>query len=265
MKFADPKNQRSSMMMLGVMSWISVCLLIAGLNPDLTSPDASLWICSGVLGLVSAVGLAHVARSEATARQKLYEAYVAEARTDALTELANRRAFEDVIQRQTSLTRKEGRDLSIMLIDVDRFKPLNDGSGHPAGDFMLRLVAGLLRDAVRKDDLVARFGGDEFAVILPSTSMDEAACMAERIRNVVRDHSAQFRDETLAVTVSIGIAQWRADEDVQSLVERADKALYAAKTQGRDRSCLHDNESCEVIKTDASASLSRKIPAIKGA
>jgi diguanylate cyclase (GGDEF)-like protein len=72
--------------------------------------------------------------------------------------------------------------------------------------------------------------------------------MAERIRSVVRDHSTQFRDNTLSVTVSIGIAQWRADEDVQSLVERADKALYAAKMQGRDRSCLHDNESCEVIK-----------------
>jgi diguanylate cyclase (GGDEF)-like protein len=167
---------------------------------------------------------------------------------DALTELANRRAFEDVIQRLTALTKKEGGELSLVFVDVDRFKPLNDGFGHQAGDFTLRLVAGLLRDAIRKGDFAARFGGDEFAVILPDTTMDEAVFMAERIRSVVRDHSTQFRDNTLSVTVSIGIAQWRADEDVQSLVDRADKALYAAKKQGRDCSCLHDNESCQVIK-----------------
>jgi diguanylate cyclase (GGDEF)-like protein len=233
--------------MLGVMSWVSVCLLIAGLSPDVHTPTSGLFVISGLLGLISAVGLAHVARSEARASQKLYLAYVSEARTDALTELANRRAFEDEILSQISLAESEQRDLSMLFVDVDRFKLLNDGFGHQAGDFMLRLVAGLLRDTVREDDFVARFGGEEFAIVLPSTRRDEAIRVAEKIRNVIRRSSAHFRDDVLAVTVSIGIAQWNAGEDVQSLVERADKALYAAKKNGRDCSCQHNNESCEVI------------------
>lgn len=237
--------------MLGVMSWVSVCLLLAGLTPDVKTPATGLFVCSGLLGLVSAVGLAHVARAEEAARQRLYKAYVAEARTDALTELANRRAFEDEFQSQISSARVRERDLSMLFVDVDRFKLLNDGYGHQAGDFMLRLVAGILRDEVRVDDFVARYGGEEFAIVLPNTNQDEATFIAEKIRTAVRQYSTPFRDDELSVTVSIGIAQWNGDEDIQALVERADKALYAAKKSGRDCSCLNQDGACELIKKPA--------------
>ena len=96
--------------MLGVMSWVSVCLLIAGLIPETSSTASHLWTCSGLLGLVSAVGLARVARSEVVAQQQLFDTYITEARTDSLTELPNRRAFEDAMQRQTSLAISTPRD-----------------------------------------------------------------------------------------------------------------------------------------------------------
>lgn len=237
--------------MLGVMSWVSVCLLIAGLSPDVQSPANGLFLCSGLLGLASAVGLAHVARAEAQARQKLYKAYVTEARTDALTELANRRAFEDEIQSRVTTADAEQRNLSLLFVDVDRFKLLNDGFGHQAGDFMLRLVSKILREEIREQDFAARFGGEEFAVILPDTGKDEAVRIAEHLRVVIRQYSAPFRDDTLSVTVSIGVAVRSGGEDVESLVQRADKALYAAKKGGRDCSCYNNNGTCEPVEKPA--------------
>jgi diguanylate cyclase (GGDEF)-like protein len=248
MQISKPVAQKSSLTMLGVMSWVSVCLLIAGMSSDMNSPQSSLWIFSGLLGLVSAVGLAHVARSEVIAQKKLYDAYISEARTDALTELSNRRAFEDEIRHQISMAQHEGSDMSLMLVDVDRFKSMNDGYGHQAGDFMLRAVSVLLQDAIRTNDFAARFGGEEFAIILPNTCADEAVFMAEKIRNLIGDYEAQFRDHTLNVTVSIGIAQLCDDDDVQSLIEHADNSLYAAKNEGRNCSRLHGKPACHVIQ-----------------
>jgi two-component system cell cycle response regulator len=154
---------------------------------------------------------------------------------DALTGLYNRRFVMTQLGALISGARRHGRPLSVAMIDVDRFKSFNDNYGHAVGDRVLQAVAAALHDRMRAEDYLGRWGGEEFLALLPDTDEDAAGPIAERLRSTVDAVRVPTSGEMLAVTVSLGWATWELDEDVDSLVHRADEALYAAKEAGRDR------------------------------
>jgi len=155
---------------------------------------------------------------------------------DALTQLYNRAAFDEHVARIADLGLLLGTPPSLLMVDVDHFKRLNDSYGHQAGDEVLRKVAEcLLRTFLRKEDFVARYGGEEFSVVLMDASLADSRAMAERLRKTVRSMTIEHRGNALSVSVSIGVAALVPGEDSPSWIERADRALYAAKHEGRDR------------------------------
>ena len=158
--------------------------------------------------------------------------------TDDLTGLGNRRAFDEYIEHEVQRANRYQRPLSIMLMDVDNFKLYNDTFGHLAGDSLLKAIAGLLNKKTRASDLIIRYGGDEFAVILPDTEKSAAKILAERFRKAVEGVSTLKRP----VTVSIGVFSMRPGcLDSTKLVAEADKALYLAKESGRNQICHADD------------------------
>lgn len=155
------------------------------------------------------------------------------ASTDPLTGIKNRRRFGEDLEHHAALMARHGRPLSLLLLDVDHFKDYNDDFGHPAGDDVLRRLAEVLRLELRESDVLSRYGGEEFAVLLPATDAEAAREVAERLRVVV----AEMRMPRRPVTISIGIATAEAGRvcEPTQLVEAADAALYRAKRAGRDR------------------------------
>lgn len=157
-------------------------------------------------------------------------------KTDPLTGMANRRHFEEVLDCFYHQARRYNRPLSLIVMDVDFFKAVNDAGGHQAGDDLLKCVAGTVEEACRKADLPARFGGDEFAVLLPETSADNAADVAERIRKNLAESNHQVNGVEMNVTASIGVADLNAGaiDSPRAMLALADRALYAAKEAGRN-------------------------------
>jgi diguanylate cyclase (GGDEF)-like protein len=157
------------------------------------------------------------------------------ARTDALTGLANRRHFDEQLRRVVAETDRFGGTCSLLLIDLDHFKSVNDRLGHQAGDTVLKHVAQVMRDAVRTVDLCARYGGEELAVLLPQTSQDGALELAERLRQMIEQRPSSHAGESIAVTASFGVATYPTPVPYGDwLVLAADKALYEAKAAGRN-------------------------------
>jgi diguanylate cyclase (GGDEF)-like protein/PAS domain S-box-containing protein len=155
---------------------------------------------------------------------------------DHLTGIANRRAFFEAAEIELERWQRWPRKLSLVLFDADHFKRVNDTHGHPAGDAVLRHLAVLLTATFRQVDLVARVGGEEFAVLLPSTDAEGAAAVAERLRLAVESQTVEFDGVTIPFTISAGVATMHADlGDLDALMKRADQALYAAKAAGRNR------------------------------
>jgi diguanylate cyclase (GGDEF)-like protein/PAS domain S-box-containing protein len=159
-------------------------------------------------------------------------------RTDELTQLANRRSFDEALQREWRRANRSGRPLSLLIIDLDNFKALNDAAGHQAGDAMLRAVAATVQSwARRAGEVAARYGGDELAVILPGTDESAAWTLAERLRTAVEEIGAMPTAGGSSVTATVGVAtaRPRGDAEPESLLEAADQALYRAKAAGRNR------------------------------
>lgn len=158
---------------------------------------------------------------------------------DGLTEIHNRRAYELRIREELRRYHRDGQEFSLVLIDVDRFKNINDLYGHQAGDKCLRGIAGRIRSAVRTTDFLARYGGEEFIVILAGSSGDNARSVAEKIRVVVEKTKFYYRDEEIHVTISLGVtAAVPGDDDPEVLFVRVDDAMYRAKKEGRNRVCV---------------------------
>jgi diguanylate cyclase (GGDEF)-like protein len=158
------------------------------------------------------------------------------ARKDALTGLANRRAFEESLQREVARARRTGSALAVVALDVDHFKRVNDMHGHAAGDRVLAELAARAQRALRAEDLLARIGGEELAALLPGATLAAAAEVAERIRNAVCDASIPVGSTAVALTVSLGCASLDPEErDAAQLLARADARLYDAKRAGRNR------------------------------
>jgi diguanylate cyclase (GGDEF)-like protein/PAS domain S-box-containing protein len=178
-----------------------------------------------------------------TERKKLEDQLLAMANTDGLTGLSNRRAFDAELERQWSHVREESAPVSLVLLDIDHFKKFNDEYGHLAGDDCLRVVGAAVKSAVRPTDVVARYGGEEIAIILPSTDPAEALTIAEAVREAIENLNIPHAGNPEGggkVTASLGIATAlsRAGGAIrmsESLVLSADKALYMAKHEGRNR------------------------------
>ena len=156
--------------------------------------------------------------------------------TDPLSGCLNRRGFEQQLQRELARASRSGSELSMIAIDVDNFKEINDGYGHLVGDDVIREIGAVLRGRARTGDVVARLGGDEFALLLPDTDEPGAVQLAHRIRDAFRDHRFRTAKDRVRIAVSIGIAatQGAQEGSMEDLRARADEALYAAKRRGRD-------------------------------
>ncbi len=155
-------------------------------------------------------------------------------RTDPLTGIANRRYFQIRYEETFALSQRHEFPLSVVMMDLDHFKRINDTLGHNAGDEVLMTFAGVLRQNCRLEDFPARFGGEEFIVFLPHTQSEKALVFADRIRQILSGMNILENDQ-LRVTVSVGIAQLRTGDTPEGLIRRADEALYDAKELGRNR------------------------------
>ena len=162
------------------------------------------------------------------------------ATTDPLTGLPNRRALLGNLQVEIAHARRHGLPLSICLLDVDHFKHINDTYGHAAGDQVLAAIGGILPSELRVPDLPARWGGEEFVIVLKQASSEGAVVAAERIRKAIEDRSFNFKSARFTVTVSIGVAEFVASDSAETFIERADRAMYRAKVGGRNRVELED-------------------------
>jgi diguanylate cyclase (GGDEF)-like protein len=155
--------------------------------------------------------------------------------TDALTGMQNRRYFDEALNEYLDEFRRIGKPVGLMIFDLDHFKQVNDTHGHDVGDEVLRAVAGCLKDMTRYHDVVARLGGEEFAVVAPNMDVGMLTRLAERIRGAIAAMPVMSGNVRLRVTSSVGLAVWDGKESAEDLFRRADQQLYQAKKAGRNR------------------------------
>jgi diguanylate cyclase len=179
-----------------------------------------------------------LSKSEICNLQQSLEAIRAESLTDPLTGLGNRKYFDRSIEVAVQNALVSGEPLSLLMFDIDHFKSFNDSYGHLTGDQVLRLVGMSLKQTIKGQDITARYGGEEFVVVLPNTAMRQALTVADHIRRAIMSKELKKKStgEILGrVTISVGVSMLKPDDDTDSLIERADACLYAAKRNGRNR------------------------------
>jgi diguanylate cyclase (GGDEF)-like protein len=174
------------------------------------------------------------------------ESHISRSLTDPLTGLPNRREFNERLEERMGAWNRRREVFSLVLLDVDYFKKLNDQHGHLAGDQVLAALGGALRGAIRREDSIARYGGEEFAILLPNTTAEQAAQVAQKVREAAANTIVRHNQHSIAVTMSGGIAAILPNERVENLIQRADAALYAAKGAGRNCAFLHDGVQCRL-------------------
>ena len=174
-------------------------------------------------------------------QRQMYES----ALRDGLTKVFNKKYFTDYLEKEFAFASRHGSPLALIFLDIDYFKRINDTHGHPAGDFVLSELSQLMATLVRTEDVLARFGGEEFTVLCRGTDLEGAKIVAERLRRTVEAHTFSFGAKTIPLTISLGIAAIpdTAIVDHAQFLAASDKALYEAKSTGRNRVCLHGNES----------------------
>ncbi len=197
---------------------------------ELSRPNRSIvrWVARRVAMPKEAI---IVVCTDITAEVDLVAAYERLSMTDRLTGLSNRRGAEQFVRRESSKFRRYGGSMSLVLLDVDHFKKVNDTYGHNVGDQVLRAVGATIADVIRVCDFAARWGGEEFLVVLPNTNLEGARLCAERLRDAVQHI---VFPGGLAVTISAGVSEVGRAEDVVVAISRADELLYAAKGAGRN-------------------------------
>lgn len=157
--------------------------------------------------------------------------------TDGLTDLANRKQLDALLEEEIPRARRHNRDLSLLMIDIDFFKNINDTHGHLTGDSVLRGLAAILQRRLRPNDKLGRYGGEEFCAILPETSVHNAAKIAEELRALVEAHAFVAEDKNIRVTISVGAGALQAGMTLPDLYRCADEMLYKAKRTGRNKVC----------------------------
>ncbi|HEX4147715.1 MAG TPA: GGDEF domain-containing protein, partial [Pirellulales bacterium] len=162
-----------------------------------------------------------------------------EVRTDALTGVSNRRAMDDTLQSLVAMKNRYQLSFSLAIFDIDHFKSINDEQGHLAGDQMLQQVARLIDETARETDIVTRYGGEEFVVLMPQTELGGATIFSERVRQAV--------ERKLGITLSAGAAEANDGELSDEVLHRADAALYHAKSGGRNRVSRHTGQAVEAV------------------
>ena len=155
--------------------------------------------------------------------------------TDPLTQTQNRTSFNDSIKREISLAKRNNKSLSLIFLDIDHFKAINDSYGHECGDMTLAFAAKWIKESLRDSDIIFRYGGEEFVLLLSGTDATGAELLAERIRASIENHTIAYGMETLKITASLGVSTLRDNDTLESFVQRADKAMYTAKSKGRNQ------------------------------
>jgi diguanylate cyclase (GGDEF)-like protein len=174
-------------------------------------------------------------------QQEIMERFRIDAKMDFLTKIANRRAFQARLKEEFERAKRYKSVFTLIMIDIDHFKKVNDVYGHMAGDEILRLIAQVLEDQTRFNDFVCRYGGEEFAVLLPESAADQGRYVADKIRQAVENTSLLYANSKLKVTVSAGVGQVNPERDTpETFIDRVDAALYQAKENGRNRVELTD-------------------------
>ncbi|MEJ2703782.1 MAG: GGDEF domain-containing protein, partial [Sedimentisphaerales bacterium] len=165
---------------------------------------------------------------------KLFEKIQRQATTDGLTGLVNHKTFYEVLEKELWRLKRYGGRISLIMVDVDNLKKINDVHGHRAGDKAIREVSRRIKGCIRQIDTAARYGGDEFAVILLNTSLQEATVVAQRMVNAVASSPTTWNKEEIPLSISVGLGQYDADSTPEDITSRSDQALYAAKQAGKN-------------------------------
>jgi len=165
----------------------------------------------------------------------LYKRAIEAAFKDPVTGIGNRAAMDSALHREVELSHRHHTDLSLIILDIDKFKGINDTYGHLAGDILLRGLARCLQANVRGSDMAFRYGGEEFVLVLSNTGLAGAQLLAERVRAAVERQEFRLENRPVKITVSLGVALLRREDDMQSFLDRADRMLYQAKALGRNR------------------------------
>lgn len=192
----------------------------------------------------------HTAQEQLRAQHDELDQARAESRIDHLTQLPNRRAFEERVTELHADFERTGTAYSLLVFDVDRFKTFNDSHGHAAGDAMLRTISKAASEVRRATDFLARAGGEEFAVLLPESNLSQSQAAAERYRRAIAATKLRIEGQRLTVTASFGAATATPSETSGQLIARADEALYAAKAAGRNQTRVHDGDGIRSLAAE---------------
>jgi len=165
---------------------------------------------------------------------KLFEKIQRQATTDGLTGLVNHKTFYEILEKELWRSRRYGGQISLIMVDVDNLKKINDTHGHRAGDKVIREIGRKIKECIRQIDTAARYGGDEFAVILPNTSLGDATVVAQRMVNAVASSPVTWKRDLIPLSVSVGLGQYDADSNPEDITSRSDQALYSAKKAGKN-------------------------------
>jgi diguanylate cyclase (GGDEF)-like protein len=171
------------------------------------------------------------ADAEAKYHEEIYNMTI----IDGLTQIYNKRALFEALEREVIRARRHDRDLSVVMLDIDHFKRINDQYGHLAGDYALRELARVIQERIRRDEVFARYGGEEFAILLPETPLEGTSALAESLRSRIEQHNFVFQGERMPMTISLGCALLTEGDSAKDLIQRADEKLYEAKRAGRNR------------------------------
>jgi len=228
-------RQQGRIVTIGFLAYMLVLILwrFEALTHPVFTMDAVYNIAAAALAITLVIAYYEITRSEAETMLKLKnQELVHLSSTDRLTGLTNRLVIDEVLSTAYGRSQRMGEVFSVIIADIDHFKQVNDQYGHLAGDELLVWLAGVLRNSCREMDTIGRWGGEEFLVICPNTGPEGARALAERIQQNVSDYCT-LQDE--AVTLSIGVASSQWDDTTESVVKRADLAMYRAKEKGRNR------------------------------
>jgi len=165
---------------------------------------------------------------------KLFEKIQRQATTDGLSTLVNHKTFYEILEKELWRSRRYGGQISLIMVDVDNLKDINDAYGHRAGDKVIREISRRIKECIRQIDTAARYGGDEFAIILPNTSLNDATVAAQRMVNAVASSPTTWNKEQISLSISVGLGQYDADTNPEDITSRSDQALYIAKQAGKN-------------------------------